>query len=370
MESLHRTFPKSAEVLEAGATKAGVRHREGIQVDLRVVAPESLRRGARVLHRVEAAQHPGARVRGEARASKISEYGVFREKSGRRIAGATEEEVYAAVGLPWIPPELREDAGEIEAAMAGRLPVLVRLEDIRGDLHCHTKATRRSRAPSTRSSHAAHARGYEYVAVTDHSASARVARGLSPGELRAHVRHIRAAERRHSGIRVLAGAECDIRADGTLDYPDELLAELDLVVAAVHSVFKQPRAEMTRRICRALANPHVDVLAHPTGPPRRGMRAPVNVDLERVLRTAQRHGKAVEINAQPARLDLNDRHARRAHALGVRVAIDTDTHVLDQLACMSLGVAVARRAWVEKSEVVNTWPLRKLEAWTRRATGG
>jgi DNA polymerase (family 10) len=183
------------------------------------------------------------------------------------------------------------------------------------------------------------------------------------------VRHIRAAERRHSGIRVLAGAECDIRADGTLDYPDELLSELDLVVAAVHSVFKQPRAEMTRRICRALANPHVDVLAHPTGR-LVGMRAPVNVDMERVLRTAQRHGKAVEINAQPARLDLNDRHARRAHALGVRVAIDTDTHVLDQLACMSLGVAVARRAWVEKSEVVNTWPLRKLEAWTRRATGG
>jgi DNA polymerase (family 10) len=354
-------------VLEAGATKAAIRHREGIQVDLRVVAPESF--GAALAYFTGSKQH-NIRVRefGVKRGFRISEYGVFRQKSGRRIAGATEEEVYAAVGLPWIAPELREDAGEIEAATAGRLPVLVRLEDIRGDLHCHTKASDGAHTIDALV-HAAHARGYEYVAVTDHSASARVARGLSPGELRAHVRHIRAAERRHSGIRVLAGAECDIRADGTLDYPDELLSELDLVVAAVHSVFKQPRAEMTRRICRALANPHVDVLAHPTGR-LVGMRAPVNVDMERVLRTAQRHGKAVEINAQPARLDLNDRHARRAHALGVRVAIDTDTHVLDQLACMSLGVAVARRAWVEKSEVVNTWPLRKLEAWTRRATGG
>jgi DNA polymerase (family 10) len=360
-------LPQAAEVLEAGATKAAIRHREGIQVDLRVVAPESF--GAALAYFTGSKQH-NIRVRefGVKRGFRISEYGVFRQKSGRRIAGATEEEVYAAVGLPWIAPELREDAGEIEAATAGRLPVLVRLEDIRGDLHCHTKASDGAHTIDALV-HAAHARGYEYVAVTDHSASARVARGLSPGELRAHVRHIRAAERRHSGIRVLAGAECDIRADGTLDYPDELLSELDLVVAAVHSVFKQPRAEMTRRICRALANPHVDVLAHPTGR-LVGMRAPVNVDMERVLRTAQRHGKAVEINAQPARLDLNDRHARRAHALGVRVAIDTDTHVLDQLACMSLGVAVARRAWVEKSEVVNTWPLRKLEAWTRRATGG
>jgi DNA polymerase (family 10) len=359
-------LPQAAEVLEAGGTKAAIRHREGIQVDLRVVGPESF--GAALAYFTGSKQH-NIRLRelGVKRGLRISEYGVFRQKSGRRIAGATEEQVYNTVGLPWIPPELREDAGEIEAAAGGRLPVLVRVEDIRGDLHCHTKASDGAHTIDALV-HAALARGYEYVAVTDHSASTRVARGLSRGDVRVHVRRIRAAERRHPGIRVLAGAECDIRADGSLDYPDELLAELDLVVAAVHSMFKQPRVEMTRRMCRALANPHVDVLAHPTGR-LLGTRAPVDVDMERVLRTAQRHGTAVEINAQPSRLDLNDRHARRAHALGVRVAIDTDTHVLDQLACMPLGVAVARRAWLEKSEVVNTWPVRKLEAWTRRAVG-
>jgi DNA polymerase (family 10) len=299
------------------------------------------------------------------RGLKISEYGVFRAKSGRRIGGATEAEVYAAIGLPWIPPELREDAGEIEAAAVGRLPELVRVEDVRGDLHCHTKASDGSHTIDA-IIEAAHARGYEYVAVTDHSAGTRIARGLTPGEMRAHVRRIRAAARRHPGIRVLAGVECDIRADGTLDYPDDLLAELDLVVAAVHGTFKQPRAEMTRRLCRALANPHVDILAHPTGR-LLGTRAGVDVDIDRVLRTARRYGKAVEINAQPSRLDLNDRQARRAHELGVAVAIDTDTHVLDQLACMPLGVAIARRGWLEKAEVVNTWPVQKLEAWTRRA---
>jgi DNA polymerase (family 10) len=353
-----------AEVLEAGGTKAVVRHREGLQVDLRVVAPGSF--GAALAYFTGSKQH-NIRVRemGVKRGLKISEYGVFRVKSGRRIAGATEEEVYAAVGLPWIPPELREDAGEIEAAVAGRLPQLVRLEDIRGDLHCHTKASDGAHSIDAVVA-AAQARGYEYVAVTDHSAATRIARGLTAGEMRAHVRRIRAAERRHPGIRVLAGTECDIHADGTLDYPDALLADLDLVVAAVHSTFKQPRAEMTQRMCRALANPHVDILAHPSGR-LLGTRAGVDVDLERVLRTARRYGKAVEINALPSRLDLNDRQARRAHELGVTVAIDTDTHVLDQLACMPLGVAIARRGWLGKAEVVNTWPVQKLEAWTRRA---
>jgi DNA polymerase (family 10) len=357
-------LPQVADVLEAGETKAVIRHREGLQVDLRVVGPESF--GAALTYFTGSKQH-NIRVRemGVKRGLKISEYGVFRAKSGRRVAGATEEEVYAAVGLPWIPPELREDAGEIEAAAAGRLPALVRIEDIRGDLHCHTKASDGAHTVDA-IVEAARARGYQYVAVTDHSAAARIAGGLTPGEMRAHVRRIRAAARRHPGIRVFAGVECDIRADGTLDYPDALLAELDLVVAAVHGAFRQPRAAMTRRLCRALANPHVDILAHPTGR-LFGARAAVEVDMDRVLRTAQQHGKAVEINAQPSRLDLNDRHARHAHELHVHVAIDTDTHVLDQLAYMSLGVAIARRAWLGKSEVVNTWSLKKLEAWVRRA---
>lgn len=356
-------LPEVREIVEAGATKAAIRHREGIQVDLRVVAPDCF--GAALVYFTGSKQH-NIRVRemGVKRGLRISEYGVFRGKSGRRIGGRTEAEVYDAVGLPWIPPELREDSGEIEAALAGRLPVLVRLEDIRGDLHCHTKASDGQHSIDAVVAAAAE-RGYEYVAITDHSRSATIARGLSVTELRAHVRRIRAAQRRHPGMLVLAGSECDILPDGTLDYPDELLAELDLVVAAVHSGFKQTRAEMTRRICRALAHPRVDILAHPTGR-LFGARAAADMDMARVLRTALQHGKAVEINAQPSRLDLNELHARRAHALGVRMAIDTDTHVLDQLACMPLGVAVARRAWMEKAEVVNTWPAGKLAAWARR----
>jgi DNA polymerase (family 10) len=356
-------LPEAREVLEAGGTKAAIRHREGIQVDLRVVAPECF--GAALAYFTGSKQH-NIRIRemGVKRGLRISEYGVFREKSGRRIAGRSEEEVYAAVGLPWIPPELREDAGEIEAALAGRLPVLVELEDIRGDLHCHTTASdgRHSIEAVVK---AAAARGYEYVAITDHSPSATIAHGLSAAALRAHLRRVRAVQRRYPDLLVLAGSECDILGDGRLDYPDELLAELDLVVAAVHGGFRQTRAEMTERMCRALAHPHVDILAHPSGR-LLGARDPVDVDMERVLRAAHRHGKVVEINAQPTRLDLNDLQARRAHALGVRVAIDTDMHVLDQLAYMSLGVAVARRAWMAKSEVVNTWPARKLAAWARR----
>jgi DNA polymerase (family 10) len=357
-------LPEADAVIESGPTKAAIRHREGIQVDLRVVPAECF--GAALAYFTGAKQH-NIRVRemGVKRELRISEYGVFREKSGRRIAGRTEEEVYAAVGLPWIPPELREDAGEIEAARAGRLPVLVTIEDIRGDLHCHTKASDGQHTIEALVKAAA-ARGYAYLAITDHSPSATVAGGLSPAELRAHVRRIRAVQRRYPDLLLLAGSECDILPDGRLDYPDDLLAELDLVVAGVHGAFKQTRAEMTTRLCRALEHSHVDVLAHPTGR-LFGSRAAADVDMDRVLRTAQRHGKAVEINAQPPRLDLNELHARRARDLGVRVAIDTDTHVLDQLACMPLGVAVARRAWMEKAEVLNTWPARKLAAWARRA---
>jgi DNA polymerase (family 10) len=353
-------LPQVAEVIEQGSTKAAIRHRDGLQVDLRVVEPECF--GAALVYFTGSKQH-NIRIREMAmkRGLKISEYGVFRDPGGRRIAGATEEEVYAAIGLPWIPPELREDAGEVEAARAGRLPALVTLDDVRGDLHCHTNASDGNHSIEALVG-AAKKRGYEYVVVSDHSVSARIARGLTAEELGAHVAKIRAVARKHPGIRVLAGTECDILSDGALDYPDEVLASLDVVVAAVHSRFQQPRREMTRRICRALANPHVDVLAHPTGR-LLGEREPYAVDLEEVLRTAGRHRAAVEINAYPERLDLNDVNARRAHELGVLLAVDTDAHVLDHLDGMELGIATARRAWVGRAEVVNTWPLRKLTAW-------
>ena len=355
-------LPQVAEVLEKGETKASIRHREGIQVDLRVVAPESF--GAALQYFSGSKAH-NIRLRDMAvrKRLKISEYGVFKESTGRRVAGATEEEVYAAVGLPCIPPELREDAGEIEAALKRALPKLVALEDIRGDLHCHTNASDGHHSIDALVE-AARKRGYDYVAICDHSRSATVAGGLSVKDAQIHLEKIRAAQRRYRGITVLAGTECDILPDGTLDYPDGLLAEMDLVVAAVHSRFKQPREEMTRRITRALRNPYVSILAHPTGR-LIGEREPYDLDLEQVFQAALRHGKALEINAYPQRLDLNDVHARRANELGVLLAIDTDTHALDQLDTMRLGVATARRAWVEAAHVINTWPVERLKRWAR-----
>jgi len=365
-EAVVRAFvalPQVASVLEQGSKKSSIRHREGIQVDLRVVEPESL--GAALAYFTGSKQH-NIHVRKMAlkKGLRISEYGVFRAASGRRIAGATEEEVYAAVGLPWIAPELREDAGEIEAALAGTLPQLVELADIRGDLHCHTSATDGHHTVEELVTAAEH-RGYEYVAITDHSPSTRVAGGLTADEVAAHVKRIRAVQARHPRITVLAGCECDILPDGSLDYPDRILAELDLVVGAVHSRLAQSKAEMTRRVCRALAHPRVHVLAHPTGR-LIGKREASSIDLEEVLQAALRHDKAVEINAHPDRLDLNDVHARRAHELGATVAISTDAHVLDDLASMELGVATARRGWTEKSRVANAWRAADLLAWVRR----
>jgi DNA polymerase (family 10) len=361
MQALVR-LPQVSDVLEVGETKASIRHREGIQVDLRVVEPACF--GAALVYFTGSKQH-SIRIREMAlkKGLKMSEYGVFRAATGRRVAGATEEEIYASIGLPWIPPELREDAGEIEAAQTGKLPELVRLGDIKGDLHCHTKASDGHQTIDELLS-AAEARGYDYVVVSDHSPSARVAGGLSIAELNAHVRAIRAAQKRHPRITVLAGTECDIRPDGSLDYPDRVLARLDLVVVAVHGAFKQLRREMTQRICRALENPHVNVLAHPTGR-LIGERAPYDVDLDRVFQTAKRLGKAVEINSYPTRLDLNDVHARRARDLGALIAVDTDAHMLDHLDAIELGVATARRAWLAKEQIVNTWPLERLIAWAR-----
>ena len=355
-------LPEVAGVLAHGETKSSIRHREGIQVDLRVVEPEAF--GAALQYFTGSKAH-NIRVRELAvrKGLKVSEYGVFDEKSGRRVAGRSEEEIYEAVGLPLIPPELREDLGEIEAALKGRLPALIERGAIRGDLHAHTNWSD-GHHPLEALVEAAEARGYEYIIVSDHSRSSTVAGGLAPEELRRQIAEIRELQPRRR-IRILAGSECDILADGRMDFPEDLLAELDIVLAAVHSRFKQSRAEMTARICRALEHPYVNILVHPTGR-LIGERDPYDVDLDQVFGTARRHGKAVEINAQPDRLDLNDHHARRARELGVLLAIDTDTHFLDQLENMELGVAVARRAWVGPDQVINTLPFDRLLAWARR----
>jgi DNA polymerase (family 10) len=356
-------LPQVGDVLERGGTKASVRHREGIQIDLRVVEPEAF--GAALVYFTGSKQH-NIRIREMAvrKKLKISEYGVF-DDTGRRVAGVAEEEVYAAIGLPWIPPELREDSGEVEAALRGKLPRLVELDDIRGDLHDHTDASDGG-CRIEALVRAAHARGWEYVAVCDHSPAAAVARGLSPDRLRVHVERIRETQSAHPEIRILAGAECDILPDGSMDYPDEILAGLDIVVGAVHSRLTQRKAEMTRRICRALANPRVKILAHPTGR-LLGEREAYDVDLDEVFRTAKRHGKAVEVNASPRRTDLNDVQARRAADLGALVSISTDAHQLADLAHIELGVFTARRGWIGPAQVINTWPVDTLLDWAGAA---
>ncbi len=355
-------LPQIAEVLERGGTKASARLREGLQVDLRVVEPETF--GAALVYFTGSKQH-NIRIREMAvkKKLKISEYGVFSDASGERVAGKTEDEVYAAIGLPWIPPELREDTGEIEAALEGKLPRLVEASDIHGDLHVHTDASDGHHSLEALVE-AARARGYQYIVVSDHSRSSTVAGGLSADELRAQVQKIRAVQKDHPRIRILAGSECDILPDGSMDYPDDLLAELDIVIGAVHSRLKQPKAEMTRRICAALANPYVNILAHPTGR-LVGERDPYEVDLEQVFQAASRHGKAIEINASPQRADLNDVQARRAAELGVLIAINTDTHQLAHLENIELGVATARRAWIGPAQVINAWPIEKLLDWAR-----
>jgi len=353
-------LPNLAEVLAHGETKSSLRLREGIQVDLRVVEPDCF--GAALQYFTGSKQH-NIRVRelAQRRELKVSEYGVFDGRSGKRVAGVTEEDVYRAVGLPFIPPELREDTGEIEAALADRLPTLVALADIRGDLQLHTTWSDGAHSLADLAA-GVQAKGYQYMAVTDHSKSVTVARGMDEARVVQMIAEVRSLNRRLKGFRVLAGCEVDILADGSLDFPDEILAQLDLVQVSVHSRFKMSREEMTARIVRGVRHPLVHILGHPTGR-LIGERAAYEVDMEAVLQAARVAGIAVEINASPSRLDLNDLHARRAKDLGIPIAISTDAHAMPQLDFMRYGVAVARRAWLTPGDVLNTLPDRDLVSW-------
>ena len=353
-------LPNVAEVLAHGETKSSIRLRENIQVDLRVVEPDCF--GAALQYFTGSKQH-NIRVRelAQRKALKVSEYGVVNEKTGRRVAGATEEEVYRAVGLPLIPPELREDAGEIEAALEGRLPALVSLADIRGDLQLHTTWSDGAHSLADLAA-GVQAKGYQYMAVTDHSKSATVAGGMDEARTLQMIAEVRSLNRRLKGFRVLAGCEVDIRGDGSLDFPDDLLAQLDLVQVSIHSRFKMKSEDMTARIIRAVQHPFVHILGHPTGR-LIGERAAYEVDMEAVLQAARAAGIAVEINASPSRLDLNDLHARRARDLGIPITISTDAHALPHLDFMRYGVAVARRAWLTPGEVLNTLSFRSLASW-------
>jgi len=344
-------LPEVARVLARGETKSSVVTGDGIQVDLRAVAAESF--GAALQYFTGSKAH-NIRLREMASRAglRINEYGVFREADGARLGGRTEEEVYAAVGLPWIPPELREDAGEIEAALQGSLPELVAPGDIRGDLHAHTTWSDGAHGIEELAA-AARARGYGYLAVTDHSKGLGVARGLDERRLREQAAAIRRVSAGLGGFRILSGVEVDIRSDGSLDLPDDLLGELDLVVASIHSGFRQDRAQITGRLVAAVRNRNVHVIAHPTGR-LIGERDAYEVDLEEVFREAAARGVAVEINAYPLRLDLDDLQARAAARMGVPLVISTDTHVEANLDFMAYGVAVARRAWLGRRHVLNT----------------
>jgi len=289
---------------------------------------------------------------------KINEYGVFTEPEGRKIGGKKEGEIYRALKLPFIPPELREDTGEIEAAEKGTLPNLVTLGDIKGDLHIHTKWSDGSHDLND-IVEAARKRGYQYLAITDHSKGLGIAHGLDEARLAAQIKLIDETNAKYRDFTLFKGIEVDIRSDGGLDLSDEALAGLDMVVASIHSGFKQSREQMTRRLLSAIRNPFVSMIAHPTGR-LIGERDAYDIDLEAVFKEAARHGVAMEINAYPLRLDLNDTQVKLAREYGVPFAISTDAHVIDQYDFMIYGVSVARRGWLEKKDVLNTLVCKQL----------
>jgi DNA polymerase (family X) len=350
-------------VLGHGETRSSVRIAGGFQADLRLVSTDC--RGAALQYFTGSKAHNIAlRDRAIARGLKLNEYGLFRVDDETKIAGEREEDVYEALGLAWIPPELRELRGEIEAAEARTLPRLVARSDLRGDLHAHTTETD-GKDDIRAMAEAARAAGLEYLAITDHSQSLAMANGLDETRARAHAARIRALDAEGVGVRLLAGIECDIRPDGSLDLADDCLASLDLVVASVHSGFNQDRDRMTDRVLRAIASPHVDVLGHPTG--RLILRRePYAIDVDAVTAAAARSGVALEINCQVDRLDLNDVHARLAVDRGVKLVISSDAHSRGALATLRWGILVARRAWARPEDVLNTLPFDALRDTFRR----
>jgi DNA polymerase (family 10) len=353
------SMPGVTEVIGSGATKASVIF-NNIQIDLRIVDRHSF--GSLLQHFTGSKEH-NIRLREIAirKGLKLSEYGITDQETGMLTPCGEEEEVYQRLGLPFIVPELREDRGEIEAAIAGTLPDLVTGNDIRGDLHVHSIWSDGANSiPEL--AEAAIGRGYEYLCISDHSRSRGIAGGLSEERLIRQINEIDAfndASESSSGFRVLAGSEVDIRADGTLDYPDHVLEMLDIVIAAVHSGFSQDRRTMTSRIVRAIEDGHVDIFAHPTGR-LLGERVGYEIDIDRAIEVAAETETALEINAFPSRLDLSDINARKAKEAGVMLAIGTDAHSIDHLGYMEFGVHVARRAWLEPGDVVNAMGIREL----------
>jgi DNA polymerase (family 10) len=364
---LFTSYPLIERVLGRGETKASVRLQGGLQADLRAVA--AYERGAAMQYFTGSKAHNIVlRDRALERGWRLNEYGLFKADDQSRIAGETEEGIYQALDLAWVPPELRENRGEVQAAAAGVLPRLVEASDLRGDVHMHTTETD-GRDTLEDMAAAAAARGLEYIAITDHSRALAMANGLDEERALAHAARVRALNGRHRGLTLLAGIECDILSDGRMDLSDDCLSRLDIVIGSVHSALSQTEQEMTARLIRAIEHPSVDVIGHPTN--RRLLRRQASqVHIEKVIDAAARNGVALEINSNPERLDLADSHARLARDRGVKLVISTDAHSTTELDLKRWGVLTARRAWLTREDVLNTLPLKAFRKSIKRGAMG
>jgi len=356
-------LPQVKEVLAKGGTKASVISHHDLQVDLRVVEHDAF--GSLLQYFTGSKQHNIAlRERGHRQGFKLSEYGITDLRTGKLEKFAHEEDFYHRLGLQLVPPELREGQQEVERAEQGTIPELVRLSDIKGDLHVHTDWSDGQDSLEAMAV-AAREMGYQYIAIADHSAGRGIAHGLTEERVREQMSEIRRLNEELGDIRILSGSEVDIRADGSLDFPEELLKELDVVIAGVHSAMGQEQGKMTQRVIQAMQNPHVDIIAHPTCR-LLGEREPVALDLEAIFHAAARTGTVLEINAMPDRLDLKDIHIFRARELGVKLAIGTDAHSAQHLSYIRFGVGIARRGWCEPQHILNTLPLEAVLASLKR----
>jgi DNA polymerase (family 10) len=352
---VHLTHAK--DVIMEGPTKSSIMTDNGIQVDLRVVSEDSF--GSALAYFTGSKAH-NVRLREMAvkKGLKINEYGIFNTRTDRKLGGRKESDIYRSLGLPFIAPEMREDTGEIEAAMQGKLASLVKMEDIKGDLHVHSNYSD-GKHDLMKLVQVSRKKGYKYIAITDHSKGLGIAGGMSVEKLLEQHRRIREINKKLRGFKVLSGTEVDIRSDGTLDYPDEILKKLDMVIASVHSGFRQSREQITRRINSAIMNPFVSIIAHPTGRII-GERDAYEVEMDQILKAAAETSTAMEINAYPFRLDLNDIHVRLAKKMGVMLSVSTDAHRESQFEFMKYGIGIARRGWLSKGNILNTFHYDRL----------
>jgi len=360
-------LPEIASVSARGETKSSVVTKDNVRVDLRVVPPESY--GAALMYFTGSKEHNIAmREMARKKGLKINEYGVFRKRGNRKIAGKSEDEIYSLFKMPYVEPELRENTGEIDAALRGRLPRLLSVDDIRGDFHIHTKASDGVLSISEIAA-LAKKRGYEYALISDHSASLKIAGGLGEKRMLRQIETVRRFNARYTGIEILIGSEVDILDNGDMDYSDEILKKLDFVIAAIHSGFKQTKEKLTSRIIKAMHNRYVNTIAHPSGR-LIGQRDAYDLDYEKIFAAAKKTKTALEINACPERLDLTDINARRAREAGVKLGIATDTHTKHQMDNMIYGVSVARRGWCGKKDVLNCLGLKELKRFVQEKRNG